>query len=130
MLSLSAKNMRKIMVIITGCFVLITVLFGIKLGMMTDEDGRMMEGCPFMNEEGALCQMSIMEHFARWETLLAAVHPEILVAFLLALYVVTRGFRGTNPEREHAVPRTHERHRHPEIRLFNPFLFAFSDGII
>lgn len=108
---------------------LVTATLGMKMIMTMDDGSTEMAGCPFM-ETGSLCQMTVAEHLRVWESLFVAVtHPEFLFSLLL-IFSVAAFVRVTLTGPPESLVVVDRYRRRPDIALFKPLLFAFSDGII
>lgn len=123
--------MRKLLGVVTTFTLLFVIFFGLNLSMKTHEDGNMPK-CPFMMGQSSVCQMSTPEHILRWQQMFFAL-PQ-LAYFLIVIAVFTFVFRFLIPQFTLAPPaflnfRTYKLN-HPDSKLFNYLLLAFSDGIL
>ena len=83
------KKIVKITAFTTGFIFIFIALFGLNLSMMTSNHD-MMPGCPFMNNETALCTMSLLEHFSQWQKIFATVIvSEIFIFTILLFFTIT-----------------------------------------
>lgn len=73
----------------TAIIFIFVALFGLNLSVIS-HDPRMMPGCPFINNETALCTMSLLEHFSQWQKMFSTVVvSEIFVFAILLFFVIT-----------------------------------------
>lgn len=114
--------------LIASAYMLIAI-FGMSMYIMPSEHGDMMGGgCPLMRDVGSLCQTGMLDHIVHWNTLFATTIGVLVVyAAVIALAYA--------PIRAVAVSSPHERYRryakeHPHVRLFQPLIGLYSDGII
>jgi len=126
----SVRKMRRTLLIVSAGLLLVTATLGVKMMVMTMDDGdTTMAGCPFM-ATGSLCQMTVAEHLRVWKSLFTMVtHPEFLLTLLLIVAVT--GFVSltlTGPP--HVASAADRYRRRVDFALFRPLNLAFSDGII
>ncbi len=97
--------------------------------MHMNDDGSM-SGCPFMGQ-ALLCQMSVFEHIAKFQSLFTAVVQNNLIAFLAAILItifttiIGHLLFTTAPPKQLAYA-----NHAPQGVTFNKILLAISDGII
>lgn len=124
------QTTRKLLITFTALVFMLVATAGIVSTMMTDDhSGMMMSGCPFMGEAGSLCQMSIFEHIAKWQSLFVATMSFNMILLLFVVVVFSLFSRAL----AHALapPDTVSKyHEPPDITFFKPLLAAFSRGII
>lgn len=120
-------------------FVLVSVLgvyFGMEQHFAPEMMNKKMATCPAMATQSALCPMNITDYITAWQQLLAAIPVNefskllILLAFGLAGVCLKLWQRiRASPDLLWRYCRRLER-QHPQQRLYNYLLSAFSQGII
>ncbi len=108
-------------------------LFGMSMGMEA-KDGQM-SSCPFMAEQEVMCQMNIMEHITQWQKAFLGVPNKTnflaLALILAAAVLVTFGKSLFQPKKlTELAARLLAYHKEHLVRVFDPLLIAFSDGIL
>ena len=132
MFSLRRKLSENIIIFVLASFAFASI-FGVGMGMET-EDGQM-SGCPFMANQATLCQMSATEHIAQWQQTFLGIPTKIglivLIVILLAAVVIpfAKPFSQVGKLTELAA-RLFTYQRTHFIKVFDPLLIAFSDGIL
>lgn len=120
-------------IMLAGVFML-SVTFGMMIGMQTNEHG-MMSNCPFMSEQASVCPMSAMDHIAKWQNLFMAVvlKSTMLSSFVFLLWAVVifscvRIYAKSifSPFAQ-SPPVTHHEQ---ELTLHDYLVIAFSQGIL
>lgn len=123
--------MRKFLGFTTILFFLFVMLFGLNLSMKTLGDGSMSD-CPFAMGQSSMCQMPASDHLSKWQQTFTATLQFAYYPFFLTVFVFI--FRSLIYQFTLAPPRTVAFYRyrlnHPDTKLFNFLLQAFSDGII
>lgn len=120
-------------IILAGVFIL-SVTFGMMIGMQTNEHG-MMSNCPFMSEQASVCPMSAMDHIAKWQGLFTAIVLKsnmssslfllllaVVIFLYVRLYVKSIFFLFVLPPSF--------AHNKQELTLFNYLVILFSQGIL
>lgn len=111
-------------------FIFVT-LFGLNLSMQTHADGKM-SNCPFMVGQSSMCQMPAGDHILKWQQMFVAI-PQfsyflfLSVVFFVSLTFLISQFTLASPN---TLTLKAYKTNHPENKLFNNLLLAFSDGII
>ena len=107
---------------------IIFLVFGLSSTMHMNDDGSMSD-CPFMGQ-ASLCQMSVFEHIAKFQSIFTITVQKNLIAFLiLILTLIFTTIVGyllfTLAPPKQIVYTTRECHRGV---TFNKILLALSDG--
>ncbi len=106
-------------------------LVGLNLSMSFHKDGQM-SNCPFMTGQYSICQMPAGNHISQWQQIFAATPPLFNILLLSVIFFVGLSFLISQfalaPPNIFAF-RTYSAN-HPESKLFNNLLLAFSDGIL
>lgn len=118
-------------------FVLVSFVFAsvLGVGMSMETTNGQMSGCPFMASQATLCQMSVTEHISQWQQAFLGVPTKTgLLALLMILIVVVviplaKLFSQFEKLTELAA-RLFTYHKANLVKIFNPLLLAFSDGIL
>lgn len=127
------KNLSEnIIIFVLASFALASVLgAGMSMGIT---DGKMSD-CPFMANQTALCQMSATEHISQWQQTFLGIPTKTgllaLVAILLAAVIIpfAKPFSQFEKLTELAA-RLFAYHKARLVKVFEPLLLAFSDGIL
>ena len=108
-------------------------LLGMHMSMeMTDGQ---MSGCPFMAGQTTMCQMSATEHIAQWQRAFLGVPTKgnllalAIVLFATVLVPFTKPFSQLEKLTKLAS-RLFAYHKTSLVKVFDPLLLAFSDGIL
>ena len=119
---------KHISIIILASFFFLLVL-GLNMTMQMNDDGSMSD-CPFM-EQASLCQMSVFEHIAKFQSIFAAAVQNNLIAFLaaiiIAIFSIIVGYLLFVPAPPKQLVYASDQ---PQGITFNKILLALSDGII
>lgn len=120
------------MLFVLASFVFVSIL-GMGMSMGTT-DGQM-SSCPFTAGQAAVCQMSITEHVAKWQTTFTGVpmQTELAVLALVLLAVALIPFAKPFSELKNLpalTARIRAYQRAYFAKIFDPLLLAFSDGIL
>ena len=124
------KISEKLIVFVLISFISVSVL-SIGMGM---EEGEM-SSCPFIAGHAAMCQMNAVEHIAQWQkTFLALRIQENLLALIIVLLAVVVIPFAKPPSRlkelTEYISRLFIYQRMHLVKVFDPLLLAFSDGIL
>jgi len=107
-------------------------LFGMSVGM--EERNGQMSSCPFMANGASLCQMNVTEHIVQWQQALLGIPTKgsFLALGLLLPFLVIIPFAKPFSQIKAIEQTTHISfyHRDTFAKVFDPFLIAFSDGIL
>lgn len=132
MFGLQSKLSDNLVLLVLASFAFMNVL-GMGIGMeMTDG---LMSPCPFMAGQTTMCQMNIMEHIAQWQQALLGIPTKanlLALAIVLLVVVITplvKQFSRLEELIKFASRRFADRTKQA-VKVFDPFLLAFSDGII
>ncbi len=105
-------------------------LAGVHTTMMTNGHGNMLP-CPFMNGTGSLCQMSIMQHLAAWQSLFIATTPNIIISFLvLTLFFISFLYKQSEKVSLERARLLSFKIRNTVSLFFDPLRIALSKGIL
>ena len=108
-------------------------LFGISVGM--EARNGQMSSCPFMASEASVCQMSATAHISQWQQAFLGVPNKInflaLALILAAAVLITFAKSLFKPKKlTDLAARLLAYHKEHLVRVFDPLLIAFSDGIL
>jgi len=123
--------MKRFIVLLSIVALLLIGGFGLNLSMPMQDDGEMVN-CPLTNDSSSFCQMGVTEHIAKWQQMFQAVHFSgaffiFLLGFVLAVwYLSQRAYFSLSPP----MKLRFYKKEHPDIRLFDNLLLAFSGGIL
>jgi len=98
---------------------------------MPMQDGKM-ANCPLMNNSSSFCQMGVTEHIAKWQEMFLAIpFSGVLLTLLLGIvlavwYLSQRTYFSLSPP----LKLKFYKKEHPDIKLFDNLLLAFSNGIL
>lgn len=118
-------------------FVLVSFVFMSILGMglsMEMRDGQM-SSCPFMAGQETMCQMSVTQHIVQWQQSFLGIPIKTsllaLVTALLAVVIIpfVKPFSKLE-ELNKFVARLFVYRTTHIVKVFDPLLLAFSDGIL
>ena len=132
MFDLHNKLSLNLTIFVFASFVFMS-LFGVS--MVTEAMDGQMSSCPFMANEISMCQMSITEHISQWQQVFLGVPSKtnfLALALILAVAVLitfAKSLFQTKKLTELAV-QLFAYHREHLVRVFDPLLIAFSDGIL
>ena len=131
MFSLRAKLAENLVLFVLASFAFMSI-FGVGIGM-TVQDGQM-SSCPFMAGQETMCQMSVTQHIVQWQrAFLGIPKGDFLALAVILLAIVLIPFAKPFSKLEKLTEFTaqlfaHEK-AHP-LKVFDPLLLAFSDGIL
>lgn len=110
-------------------------VFGVEMGMIPDENGNM-SGCPFATEQTSVCPMNTIEHIAQWQQAFLGmpIRANLLALAIIALLAVViiplvKPFFQLKKLTMLAA-RLLAYHKDNLVKVFDPLLVAFSDGIL
>ena len=132
MFSLRRKLSENLIVFVLVSFAFASIL---GVGMSMEIEGGQMSGCPFMANQATLCQMSATEHIAQWQQAFLGIPTKTglfaLVVILLAAVIIpfAKPFSQVEKLTELAA-RLFVYQRTHFVKIFDPLLIAFSDGIL
>ena len=98
------------------------------MGMTMQTNGTMTP-CPFMDDNGASCPMSLVAHIADWQQLSTARPTDVslaVIALVLLFFVQYFAERIDRPP----LSLEHLRARNARVRFFATLFSAFSRGIL
>ena len=125
------KLSENLILFVLASFVFMS-LFGIRIGMDI-KDGQM-SSCPFMASQTSMCQMSVTEHIGQWQQTFLGIPTKtnLLMLALLLLAVIAIPFAKTFTQIKQSEPvvRFISYFKDAATKILNPFLLAFSDGIL
>lgn len=123
--------MKKLLITTALITFLFVTLLGLNLSMQMGEDGKMSD-CPFMMGQFSMCQMPAADHLSRWQQSFTAILQVAYYLFFLVVFIYV--FRFLIYQFTLAPPEDLAFYRykinHPNTKLFNFLLRAFSDGIV
>ncbi|OGZ04860.1 MAG: hypothetical protein A2845_05200 [Candidatus Lloydbacteria bacterium RIFCSPHIGHO2_01_FULL_49_22] len=102
--------------------------WSISMGMTMQTNGTMTP-CPFMDDNGASCPMSLVAHIADWQQLSTARPTDVslaVIALVLLFFVQYFAERIDRPP----LSLEHLRARNARVRFFATLFSAFSRGIL
>lgn len=132
MLGLRRKLSENLVIFVLASFAFVSIL-GVGIGMeMTDSQ---MSSCPFMTGQATMCQMSITEHITQWQEAFLGIPTKtnLLALAMLLLAVVVIPFVKPFSQFEkltELAARLFTYHKVHFVKIFDPLLLAFSDGIL
>jgi hypothetical protein len=132
MFSLHGKLSGNLIIFVLALFVFVSLL-GIGMGMEV-RDGQM-SSCPLMASGASLCQMSVTEHISKWQQAFLGVPSKtnfLAFALLLAAAVPITFAKSLFQHKKltELAARLFTYHKEHLVRIFDPLLIAFSDGIL
>lgn len=132
MFSLRKKVSENLILFTLISFVFISIL-GIGVGIEM-KDGHM-SSCPFTAGQEAMCRMNITEHIAQWQQAFLGIPTKgdflILAVLLLAVALVPFAKQFSQLEKlTESAARLFACHKTNLVKVFDPLLIAFSDGIL
>lgn len=107
--------------------------FGPSMSMPTDAQGRM-SNCPFSLGTTSMCPMNFTQHIGYWQQLFASAMPVNTALTLLAMFAVvafaifSKGSLGNTSQKSKSTRLRKE--SNDNLKLFNPIISLFSDGIL
>ena len=105
-------------------------LAGAHTTMITNGHGNMLP-CPLMNNTGSLCQMSIMQHLAAWQSLFIAIIPNVIILFLvLTLFSISFLYKQLGNVSIERARLLSLKNCNTVSLFFDPLRVAFSKGIL
>ena len=127
-----SKYSENLILFVLASFVF-SSLFGVGIGM--EMKGDQISSCPFLASEVSVCKMSVMEHISRWQQAFLGVPSKInflvLALILAAAVLITFAKPLFKPKKlTDLAARLLAYHKEHLVRVFDPFLIAFSDGIL
>lgn len=132
MIGLHRKFSENLVLFVLASFAFVNVL---GMGMGMEIMGGQMSSCPLMAGQAAMCQMDITEHIAKWQHAFLGIPTKAnVLAFALVLFAVViippiRSF--FQFEKLFAfTARLFVYHKAYLVKVFDPLLQAFSDGIL
>ena len=123
-------SMKTLAITMLGVFLSVAAL-SVSMGMMRSMDG-MMAPCPFMQDNGAVCSMSLAAHVVNWQQLSTALPTAISIAALVFLYFGLPTLFGA-VLRKNPPPLLFEQVRKQNnfrVSPPTPLALAFSQGIL
>ena len=132
MFSLHKKLSENLILFTLTSFIFMSIL-GIGVGMEM-KDGQM-SSCPFTAGQEAMCQMNITEHIAQWQQTFLGIPTKgdfltlAILLFVVALIPFAKHFFQLEKLTKSAA-RLFTYHKANLVKVFDPFLIAFSDGIL
>lgn len=122
--------MQRFVVLLSILTLLFIGGFGMNLSMLMQDDGKMSE-CPLMVNSSSFCQMSVTEHISKWLQMFLAIPFSGALFILLGLvfavwYLSQRNYFSLSPP----MRLKFYKREHPDIKLFDNLLLAFSKGIL
>ena len=132
MFSLHGKLSEKLIIFMLASFAFVS-LFGMSMGVEAKDE--QMSPCPFMANEVSICQMSVTEHISRWQQVFLGVPSKTnflaLALILAAVVLVTFAkYLFQTKKLTELAARLFAYHKEHLVRVFDPLLIAFSDGIL
>lgn len=132
MFSLRGKLSENLIIFVLASFTFMSIL-GMGMSMET-KDGQM-SGCPFTAGQTAMCQMSATEHIDQWQQAFLGIPTKagLLALVVILLAAVTILFVKPFSQFEKLTKlaaRLFSYHKAHFVKIFDPFLLAFSDGIL
>lgn len=124
----AARIILKVVAILVLGIFLFVVGLSVSMGMARNMDG-MMTPCPFMQDNGAICPMSLAVHIAEWQQLSTAQPTKISVTtlvFVLFVFTIYAVFREIRP----LLLFERLRKKNLQVKIFDPLSLAFSRGIL
>jgi hypothetical protein len=108
-------------------------ILGMGVGMEM-KDGQM-SSCPFTAGEVSVCQMNITEHIAQWQQAFLGIPTkgDVLTLAVLLLAVALIPFAKPPFQLEKLTKLAAQLFAHHKanlVKVFDPLLIAFSDGIL
>lgn len=132
MFSLRKKLSENLILFTLISFVFMSIL-GIGVGM--EMKNGQMSFCPFTAGQETMCQMNITEHIAQWQQAFLGIPTKgdiftlVVLLFAVALIPFVKPFFQLEKLTELSV-RLLAYHRANLVKVFDPLLIAFSDGIL
>lgn len=132
MSSLCGKLSENLILFTFISFIFVSIL-GVGMSMkMTDGQ---MSSCPFTTGQTAMCQMSATEHIAKWHQTFLGIPTKtnLLALAMLFLAIVSIPFVKPLSQFEkltELAARLFAYHKAHFVKIFDPLLLAFSDGIL
>ena len=132
MLGLHKKLSENLILFTLTSFIFMSIL-GIGVGMEM-KDGQM-SSCPFTAGQEAMCQMNITEHIAQWQQAFLGIPTKgdflALAVLLFAVAFIPFGKQFYQLEKlTELAARLLAYHKANLVKVFDPLLVAFSDGIL
>jgi len=124
MILLKSKN-----IVALGIVAFLAMSFWSLFSMSMDMNGHM-ANCPFMDSLSSFCQMSASEHITQWQQFFAMTKEKNLLLSLFFLCVAVFAIQKAYDKLRHQHFRNYFYQHTPEIKLFNYFALAFSQGLI
>lgn len=111
--------------------------FGASVGMNMSTDGAM-NGCMLMPHETTLCDMSLLDHLAQWQSTFVSITENAFTLILLTLLALfdfaattTPFWKTLIPLFVFSVPHTiNIKLRNSFAKLYNPLQQAYADGLL
>ncbi len=121
---------RVILALTTLILLIAMVIFGLNASMNMDSHGNMVS-CPLMNGNASICRMNIVEHLSAWQSLSAAVMPNV-ISLLLVFTFLLMSISSKIGENDHYAAKNFLRNKNQNFiaLLFNPILLALGRGIL
>lgn len=122
--------MQRFIILLSVVTLLFIGGFGMNLSMSIQNDGKMSK-CPLMVQSSSFCQMGIVEHISKWQEMFLAIPFSGALFLLFGLvfavwHLSQRNYFSLSPP---ISLRLYKR-EHPDIKLFDNLLLAFSKGIL
>ncbi|MBI2097316.1 MAG: hypothetical protein HYT46_00025 [Candidatus Vogelbacteria bacterium] len=133
MLDLRGKLSENLIIFILVLFAFMSIL-GMGMSMET-KDGQM-SGCPFMAGQATMCQMNVTEHITKWQQAFLGIPTKTnFLALAVALLIATLASFIKKPFSQlkkltASTVRFLAYRRANFAKVLDPFLVAFSDGIL
>lgn len=132
MFSLRSKPPDNLILLVLASFAFMSIL-GMGMGMEA-KDGQM-SSCPFMADEASICQMSVTEHISQWQQAFLSVPNKtnfLALALILAAAVLITFAKSLFRLKKltELAAQLFAYHKEHLVRVSDPLLIAFSDGIL
>lgn len=119
--------LKLISFLMIGVFLLVVGL-SVSMGMIMSMDGTM-SPCPFMDDHGAICPMTVAAHISSWQQLSTALPTLVSVTALISLLFCFAFFSVFKPSPQLQFFRR-LRKRNLEVKVFSSLFLALSRGVI
>ena len=128
---MNTQYISKISIIAVAMIFMFVAFFGLNLSMIS-HDPDMMPGCPFMNNESALCTMSVVEHFSEWQKMFIANIISQISNIFFILYAIAVFTASILLKQLLVMAYKYKLYRieHPDINYFKYYQYFFSQGIL
>ncbi|MBI3305051.1 hypothetical protein HYZ80_01845 [Candidatus Parcubacteria bacterium] len=121
-----------LIIFVLASFAFMSIL-GMDMSMKPKDD--QMSGCPFMAGQATMCQMGVTEHIAKWQQAFLGIPTKTnFLAFAAVLLIaILASLIKPFPQLKKLTASTARflaYHKASCIKVFDPLLIAFSDGIL